>query len=113
MYLWEILNRDKSELINRVYSTQQVSNNIGDWIRLVEADRVELGLGLTDIEIQGVSKLSFKTFVKKKVTRNFLLKLEGQKNKHSKSKFLSCKELKMAEYMKNPTLSTQEKTIVI
>ena len=77
MYLWEILNREKSELINRVYTTQKISNSIGDWIRLVEADRLELGLDLTDTQIQGMSKFSFKTLVKNKVTQNFLLKLEG------------------------------------
>ena len=112
MYLWEILNREKSELINRVYTTQKISNSIGDWIRLVEADRLELGLDLTDTQIQGMSKFSFKTVVKKKVIQNFLLKLEGRKNKHSKSKFLSCKELKMADYIKSPALTTREKQLL-
>ena len=112
MYLWEILNRDKSELISRVYEAQKVSNNIGDWIRLVEADRLELRLGLTDTEIQGMSKLSFKTLVRKKVTKNFLLKLEGRKNQKSKSKFLDCEELKMAHYIKNPALTTREKQLL-
>ena len=84
MYLWEILNRDKSEMISRVYEAQKVSNSIGDWIRLVEADRLELRLGLTDTEIQGISKFSFKSLVKKKVTQYFLLMLEGRKNKNSK-----------------------------
>ena len=67
MYLWEILSRDKYELIRRVYTAQKVNNNLGEWIRLVEADRSELRLGLTDSQIQGVSKSSFKTYVKKKV----------------------------------------------
>ena len=112
MYLWEILNRDKSEMISRVYEAQKVSNSIGDWIRLVEADRLELRLGLTDTEIQGISKFSFKSLVKKKVTQHFLLKLEGRKNKNSKSKFLNCEELKMADYIKNPALTTREKQLL-
>ena len=57
MYLWHILSRDKTELINRVYTTQTNCNNTGDWVRLVAADKSELGIRLTDEEIQGVSKM--------------------------------------------------------
>ena len=63
MYLWEILNRDESELIHRIYRTQKVSNNTGDWIRLLEADKTELNITLTDSQIQGVSKNSFKAYM--------------------------------------------------
>ena len=76
MYYWEILNRDKSELIHRIYTTQKISNCTGDWVRLVEADKKELGIDLTDEQIQEVSKSSFKTYVKKKVTQNFLQHLK-------------------------------------
>ena len=112
MYLWEILNHEKAELINRIYSAQKVSNNVGDWVRLVDTDRSELRLGLSDTQIQGVSKFSFKTFVKKKVTQYFLQNLEAQKSKHSKSKYLSCTKLKMAEYIKCTALSTREKQLL-
>ena len=100
MYLWEILSRDKYELIRRVYTAQKVNNNLGEWIRLVEADRSELRLGLTDSQIQGVSKSSFKTYIKKKVVQNLLRNLEDLKNKHSKSKHLNCTKLKTADYFK-------------
>ena len=59
-----------------------------------------------------MSKLSFKSLVKKKVTQYFLLKLEGRKNKNSKSKFLKCEELKMADYIKNPALTNREKQLL-
>ena len=85
MYYWEIPNRDKSELIHRIYTTQKISNSTGDWVRLVEADKKELGIDLTDKQIQEVSKSSFKTYVKKKVTQNFLQHLKYLKSRHSKS----------------------------
>ena len=112
MYYWEILHRDKSELIHRIYTTQNISNSTGDWVRLVEADKTELGISLTDEQIQGVSKTSFKTYVKKKVTQNFLQHLERLKSKHSKSKFLSCDKLKVAEYIQSPLFSTKEKELL-
>ena len=112
MYLWEILHRDESELIHRVYRAQRVSNNIGDWVRLIDQDKSELKITLTDEQIQGVSKQSFKTFVKKQVTQNFLQNLEDQKTKHSKLKFMNTKELKTAEYIKSPVFSTREKRLL-
>ena len=112
MYLWEILHRDKSELIYRVYRAQRVSNNIGDWVRLIDQDKSELKITLTDEQIQGVSKQSFKTYVKKQVTQNFLQNLEDKKMKHSKLKFMNTKELKTAEYIKSPVFSTREKRLL-
>ena len=72
MYLWHVLSRDESELIKRIYETQKITSNAGDWFKLVEADKLELGITLTDEEIQGISKNVFKTFVKKRVKSNHL-----------------------------------------
>ena len=57
MYLWHLLSRDENEMISRIYNSQKVSNSVGDWVRLVEADMVELGITLTEKEIQGVQNL--------------------------------------------------------
>ena len=112
MYLWHILSRDNTELIRRIYNTQSISNNIGDWVRLVQADKKELGITLTDEEIQGVSKNVFRKFVKKRATLNHLKKLSELKMKHSKSKFLSCSKLEVADYIQNSALSTAEKMLL-
>ena len=112
MYLWHILSRDKTELIRRVYETQKISSNAGDWIRLVEADKSELNITMSDEEIQGVSKDMFKTFVKEKVTNKFIQDLKELKMKHSKSKYLDCTDLKIAEYLKDPRLDTKKKQLL-
>jgi hypothetical protein len=44
MYLWHLNSRDESELINRVYTTQKISSSVGDWVKLVQADKSELGI---------------------------------------------------------------------
>ena len=46
----------KSEMIRRVYETQKAAYNTGDWYGLVENDRQQLGIQMSDSEIQGVSK---------------------------------------------------------
>ena len=112
MYLWHVLSRDRTELISRIYQTQNNQNCTGDWVRLVEADKIELGIDLTDQEIQGVSKNVFKRYVKKKVEISHLRFLDQLKKKHSKSKYLDCTELKIADYLENPNLSTLEKRLL-
>ena len=92
MYLWHVLSRDENELISRVYADQTNCNNMGDWVRLVQADKAELGITLTDKEIQGVSENVFKNVVKKKVT---IAHLRWVEEKHSKSKYLDCTKLKL------------------
>ena len=112
MYLWHINSRDESELINRIYSTQIISQSVGDWVKHVAADKLELDIHLTDEEIQGVSKNAFKNYVQKKVKINHLKYLSGLKAKHSKSKFLNCTEIKVAEYLSEGQFTTSEKRLL-
>jgi hypothetical protein len=56
MYLWHILSREADELILRVYNTQKV----GDWVKFMNAEKDELGIELTDQDIQDVSQEMFK-----------------------------------------------------
>ena len=67
MYVWHILSHNNDELIHRIYQTQKNSSSVGDWFRLVDADKHEIGIDMTDEEKQGVSQEVFDTFVKKKV----------------------------------------------
>ena len=79
---------------------------------MVEADKTELGIGLTDQEIQGVSKKVFKSYVKKKVKIWHLNYLHQLKIKHSKAKYLECTKLKLAEYLESSNLSTFQKRLL-
>ena len=99
MSLWHILSRYKDEFIRRVCTTQKLSTNTGDWAALVEQDKQQLGIDMSDQEVQGVSKQVFKRNVTKKVKNNFLLYLNDMKNKHSKSSNMKCDELETAQYL--------------
>jgi hypothetical protein len=46
MYLWHILSSQDDELIHKEYNTQKVSNSVGDWVRLLNADKDQLGIEL-------------------------------------------------------------------
>ena len=112
MYLWHILSRDESELIRRVYETQKVAKNSGDMWALVEKDKSDLNINMSDMEIQGVSKEKFKNYVTQKVKLKFLKHIEKLKEQHSKSENLKCDELKTAEYIKSPRFSLKEKRLL-
>ena len=112
MYLWHILSRDKSELIYRIYQAQKLSISVGDWVRIVQADMKELNINMTDEEIQGVPKQTFKTIVKKKVREKFIEHLNSLKNQHSKSKHLDISDLKVADYLTDSSLSTKKKQLL-
>ena len=112
MYLWHILSREETELIRRVYTTQKMSNSGGDWVNILDSDKNELGISLTDQEIQGVSKNVFKNYVNSKVRINHLKSLNNRKKTHSKSQNLNCTQLKTAEYLKNPRFSSKQKRLL-
>ena len=109
MYLWQVLNRNECELVSRIYQTQKISNSVGDWVRQVEGDKLELGITVTDCEIQGVSQ---NKFVAKKVKTNHLNYLSSLKQKHSKAKFLNWTVLKQADYLADSRFSTKEKQLL-
>ena len=46
------------------------------------------------------------------VTQKFLHHLRSLKVRHSKSKFLSCENLKSADYIQSPLFSTKEKELL-
>ena len=112
MYLWHILTRNKDELIYRIYQTQKICSSMGDWVRIIESDKKELNINMTDEEIQGVPKETFKTFVKNKAKINFIKHLNTLKAQHSKSEFLECTDIKTAEYMTDRRLTTSKKQLL-
>ena len=91
---------------------KKITSNAGDWFKLIEADKLELGITLTDEEIKGVSKNVFKTFVKKRVKSNHLKYLNHIKKMHSKAKFLSCTDVKQADYLQENRFTTMEKQLL-
>ena len=96
MYLWKILHSEESELIHRVYKSQELNSHQGDWVRLVQEDKNKLELDLENEEIMKLSKSMFKAIVDKKIERYALIQLNEMKMKHSKSVYLKYSSFKTA-----------------
>ena len=63
LYWWHILSVDRSEMIFRVYLAQKLSPVSGDWVTLLEKDKKEFGIMLSDEEVAEISQLKFKKYV--------------------------------------------------
>ena len=48
MYLWHILHRDKTELIRKVYDAQCCQTNKGDWVEIIQQERVKYDIMESD-----------------------------------------------------------------
>ena len=51
MYLWKTLHSEESELIQRLYKSQELNSHHGGWVRLVQDDMnmLDTSLGLVDV----------------------------------------------------------------
>ena len=67
LYLWHILSKSPSELIQRVYNAQRLKPVQYDYYSVVQSDKAKYGINLTDEEIQGMSKKKFQQIVNKAI----------------------------------------------
>ena len=94
MYLWHILHRDDSELIKKIYLTQKLKYNRGDWGKIIEEEMRKYQIEMSDEEISMMSREKFKSLVDKKVESFALRYLTLEAEKHSKSEHLTNKKRK-------------------
>ena len=65
MYLWHVLHTDKSELIRKVYDSQKFKPNKGDWVKIIEDEKSNFDIQLSDDEIVTMSKGKYENMIKK------------------------------------------------
>ena len=112
MYWWHITKLDKSELVYRVYAAQKCCPVNGDWIKLLEADKQEFGISLSDDEISQMTKYSMKRMLKAKVcevTSRYLISLQSR---HSKSARVTLVAVSVAQYLTDDRFSQEERELL-
>ena len=85
LYLWDILQKNESELVRKVYNSQKLFTAKNDWILQVKSDLDECRIFLTDNEIAMMKRISFKKLVKDKINLLSAQYLCSLKEQHSKS----------------------------
>ena len=66
MYLHNILSREDSELVKRVYVTQRDNPTSGDFVELVKRDLDNIGIDYNEEAILQQSKIQLKLIIKEK-----------------------------------------------
>ena len=111
IYLWDILNKNESELVRKVFNSQKEFYVKHDWAQQVKQDLIECGIDLTDEEIACMKRISFKKLVTEKIRRIAARYLISQKLQHSKSEHLIYSE-NMQPYLRNESLKIEEKKLM-
>ena len=91
------MHRDTSELIRKIYEAQKCQSNKGDWVRLVQEDRIQFCISESDEEIAQISKEKFILIVKKRVEAHAIQYLNNLAENHSKSEKIVINEFKKNE----------------
>ena len=66
LYWHHLLTVDESEMIQKVYLAQKLSPVSGDWILLLEEDKKQFGIKLSDKDVASLSKQKFRNYLLKK-----------------------------------------------
>ena len=112
MYLWQVLHRDTDELTWKVYQAQKVKPNRGDWWQLLQTERENLNIHLSDEEIQKMSREKFKSIVEKNIQIEGLRYLSGLAAPHSKSDFIVSEMLEKKDYFSDRRFSKEDVQIL-
>ena len=108
LYLWNILQRDDKELLKRFYLAQQVVKTKNDWAEIVESDKSEMNINLSDDDIAKMKESRYKSIVEKAVTAKALEHLNNTADNHSKSQILIKPKLEREKYFDDQRFSRSE-----
>lgn len=108
LYLWNILHRDENELLQRVYLAQKVSKTKNDWSELVEKDKSDFEIDLTDEEISKMKESKFKNIVNTAAIKMALSNLNTTADGHSKSRILIKSKLEREKYFDDQRFSRSD-----
>ena len=94
VYLQNILKKHDTEIIKKIYVAQKKLPCTGDWVLLIEEDRLKYNIEYSDEQIAELSDSKFKTHVKKQVRLQSLNELKDIQNEHIKVKHIKFDSLK-------------------
>ena len=112
MYLHNILQKQKTELIRKIYETQKGNPSPGDFSLLVIDDLKDIGMNITENQISLLSKRKFKLIVKNKVRDAAFKYLQEMKKKHSKMQLINYKTFKLQDYLCSPVFNNESRELL-
>ena len=108
MYLHHVLTRPKHELVSKVYEVQKQIETKNDWYNIVQDNKKELEITMSDEDISNLSEEKFRSMVNRAVDAEALEHLNRIASGHSKSEDLVKSILKSEDYFTNSDFSKSE-----
>ena len=99
LYLWTILHRREEELLPRFYQAQRMDTAKNDWVDIVEKDKKELDISLSNEEIKNMKEFKFKGIVERAIKAKAVDYLNNIASGHSKTEKLVKPDLDRAKYL--------------
>ena len=113
LYLHAILQRDRNEMIAKIYEAQKLKPSPGDFINLVKTDFETIGLEMNEQEIRQISKQKFKKIIKSKITNAAFTYLKSLQSNHSKMKNLRYERFEISKYLNSPMFSKNNRCLLL
>ena len=108
IYHQNILKRDDSELIKRIYTEQRNNPTTGDFVELISEDFKVINEVQDDAKIQNTNIGVYKKHVKACIRRAAFKYLSNLQANHSKVKHIRYQKLEIQKYMVSPIFSNEE-----
>ena len=87
-FLNYILNEDIDEMISQFYYTMKEDSKKGDYIGLINRDKLYLGNHLTDSEVKDLPRSTWKRYIMETVTNDSLLNIIEDNSSKNKTKYI-------------------------
>ena len=114
VYLQKILKKHESEIIKKIYNAQKKSPCYGDWVLLVEADKIKYEIEYTDEKISQIPDEEFKKYVKNKVRQYAFKELKEIQSDHEKVKDIEFESLKEPQnYLKDKRFNNKISSLLL
>ena len=113
LYLHAILQRDKNEMIRKVYDAQKNNPSPGDFTELVRKDCESIKLLLSDQEISKLPRERFRNIVRMKISNASFAYLQKMQQGHSKMQNLKYEKFEMASYLNSPLFYDNSRSLLL
>ena len=108
LYHHNILRREETELVKRIYLEQTKNPTKGDFVELLKEDFKILDMLQNNEKIQKMNKNMYKQMIRKSIKNAALRYLTKKQESHSKINMINYSELETQKYMISPIFSNEE-----
>ena len=105
-----IRDREKEELVYKVFQAQKETPTSGDFVKLVEQDMKDLGVSYE--EVAQYTKVDLKKKLKVLATNASFVELKKKLLQHKKVKHIEYKSLQLQPYLTSPNIHKEEAHVI-